>query len=165
MITQFEQAPVVTMAELDIYDKAANRFTRPIEFPGRYFKASASVKVDHNNRYTFIKGQCYRLPRANDSHSLIYALIDKYLYNRQRNDYAAPASLALRRAINKIMPGAIHQKDAELQAILSIEETITHTYYGECISDDSDSDFWVSLASSSSLTDDSDSDFWVSSSD
>src|SRR3989339_394502 len=137
---QIESETMVDSTVLETYRKAKNTHTKVVEFATGYYTPTATEKYHTNNRYSFINGQFYRLPMAEDDASVVYALIDKYVYERQRNERNSDVCLNLRRAINKFIPGAIRKSDIELRKILTTHETASGTYYGDCLSDDSDSE-------------------------
>ena len=137
---QIEKEPMIGNVELDLYRKVKNINTKPIEFASRYYSVSLGEKRHANNLYSFVNDNFYRLPLAENSDSVVYALLEKYSYERQRNTRDSDVCLSLRRVLNKFIPGAIHQTDRALREILSKHETVTGTYYGDCLSDDSDSE-------------------------
>ena len=126
--------------ELEIYRLASTIPVPAHEFKTGYYQPSAAEKLSPNNRYTIINNQLYRLPQVEDEENMVYALIDKYIYERRRNEQNSDVCLQLRRAINKFIPGSINQSDKHLKMLLEEQESACNSYFGDCLSENSDSD-------------------------
>ncbi len=137
---QLRKAAILSPEELKIYDKATGTYTEPVEFTSCYHQASLEERRRSDNRFTFINKKCYRLPKADKEEDVKYALLTKYRYERMRHTETDPICVELKKAIAKVFPEAKDLRDDELKILLDERETEAHTYYGECISDDSDSD-------------------------
>ncbi len=136
---QIESATIVKKHTINVYNKAKKIIAEIEEFPMSYCSRTKDENI-LNASYTYVNKKFYRLPANCNDEDIVYALIDKYIYERKRNDRNSEVCLQLRRAIDKFMPGTINSKESDLAEILHTKETESRTYYADYLSEDSDSD-------------------------
>lgn len=90
--------------------------------------------------YVFLEGKFYILPQSEKPGDVVYALIDKFIYESMRHDLKEEPCVSLRAVINKFLPESKNYSLADFTKLLAQQETVAKTYYSECLSEDSDSD-------------------------
>lgn len=133
---QLEEKIILLKKDIKKYEKITGKKQVIEVIEQRYAKPHQTDEP----KFTIIKGKIYQLPYVEDEEHLIYAVIDKYLYERNRHKREEEPCLTLRHLLEKIEPGAFKKKDEYFKEKLKAAETEFHTFFGECPSDDSDSD-------------------------
>jgi hypothetical protein len=138
-----EKALIVTQADICIYDFINDDETPIRNFLQTYVPYAAKTEDSH---YTYIKKmKCfYLLPSNQPKDYQPFALIDKLLY--EKNKASDPSAwdkepcLTLRRALNKFYPKSFKKGINYFTEKLKTNEVKEHTYFGDYLSDDSDSE-------------------------
>ena len=136
--TQIESASWIDGSVLSIY-----KISKGIQPAINDFQSNQIQKVTlASSRYVYIPDAhgFFKLPHTAQPDSILYALIDKYLYERQRHLRTSDACTYLFAALVKYNSQIAKMSDNKLKSMLAQYETTTKTYYGDDLSDDSDSD-------------------------
>lgn len=110
----------------------------PHSFKMEFVKDSDMKAATRN--YVFLEGKFYILPHSEQPADVVYALIDKFIYEAKRHDLKEEPCVSLRAAINKFLPKSKNCSLAYFTRLLAKQETVAKTYYSECLSEDSDSE-------------------------
>lgn len=103
------------------------------------FVNDSEIETKKRN-YIFLNGKFYILPHSKKPEDVVYALIDKLIYEAMRHDLNEEPCVSIRAAIDKFLPKSKHRSLAYFTRLLATQETAANTYYSEYLSDDSDSD-------------------------
>ncbi|WP_131794165.1 hypothetical protein [Fluoribacter gormanii] len=136
---QIEDSLLLNKTDLELYNKC----TQEGEIIPRSFKMEFVKDYDMQTitrHYLFLKNEFYILPHSEKSDDVLYALIDKYIYESMRHDLTEEPCLSLRAAIDKLRPQSKNRSLNYFSRLLAQQETLAKTYYSECLSEDSDSD-------------------------
>ena len=136
---QIEKVLLLSEGDFNLYKKASGLpEIKPLPFATHYVAYSAEELLER--KYTFVDGKFYILPKAGKADDYVYALIDKLLYESMRHDFQHEPCKSLRAAIIKFLPKSKNYSAEDYGKILFERETAAKTYYGECLSEDSDSE-------------------------
>jgi hypothetical protein len=136
---QIEGSLWLNETDLNLYNQCtATKKIIPHSFQMEFVKDSDIKPATRN--YVFLEGRFYILPHSEKPGDVVYALIDKYIYESMRHDLKEEPCLSLRAAINKFLPKSKNCSLAYFTKLLAQQETAAKTYYSECLSEDSDSD-------------------------
>lgn len=136
---QIENSLGLNETDINLYKLCtATKKIIPQSFKMQFVKES-DIKPEARN-YVFLKGKFYILPHSEKFGDVVYALIDKFIYESMRHDLKEEPCVSLRAAINKFLPESKNSSLAYFTNLLAQQETIAKTYYSECLSEDSDSD-------------------------
>lgn len=137
---QIEGSLWLNEIDLNLYKQctAAKDKIIPHSFKMEFVKDSEREPVTRN--YIFLEGKFYILPYSKQPGDVVYALIDKYIYEAMRHDLKEEPCISLRAAINKFLPKTRNCSLDYFTKLLAEQETAAKTHYGECLSEDSDSD-------------------------
>lgn len=141
ILQQIRDEKVVTETDLEIYQLIDEEGFHHKEFASRYVAATHSVNGAHTH-YSFLRGDFYSLPHVEQETTeyYYYALIDKLLYEKKRHDWNEEPCLSLRRMLEKFRPGSIRKSIEALTDVLSDAEKTENTFFGDELSENSDSD-------------------------
>ncbi len=137
---QIESSLWLNETDLNLYKQctATKEKIIPHSFKMEFVKDSDMEPATRN--YLFLEGKFYILPQSEQPGDVVYALIDKFIYEAMRHDLKEELCVSLRAAISKFLPESKNCSLAYFTKLLAKQETVAKTYYSECLSEDSDSD-------------------------
>ncbi len=133
--SQIEHEHYVTDADIAIY-QLIEPSAKKIRFQQRYVQQGTTT----SSVYSFLNGHFYLLPQRENLADIPYVLITKYLYESNRHGETQEPSASLRSMINKFIPNVANKNELALKKILMEREETAQTYFGDELSDNSDSD-------------------------
>jgi hypothetical protein len=137
-LSRIQQSNRVTTADLKVYERLSGSPPQIKDLSYSYHNSPHLVAPD--TCFIYIKGSFYPLPKTEKADDLAFILIDQLIYELQRHKWEDVFCVTLRLMIKRFLGELYIDNPKDLSRILSERETASHTYFGQYISDDSDSE-------------------------
>ena len=134
---QLEDSICLNETDLNLYKQCTATKEKIIPHPFKMeFVKDSDMKAATRN-YIFLESKFYILPHSEQPADVVYALIDKFIYEAKRHDLKEEPCVSLRAAINKFLPKSKNCSLDYFTRLLAKQEAVAKTYYSECLSDTS----------------------------
>lgn len=146
--TQIERSTLVKKEDISIYSTIPNTQAPIVHFQQEHIQQANSSNGFY---YTYLNGNFYKLYKTRYPDRIKSCLIDKLIYESMRHKLDEEPCLSLRLVINKFVPDSLDFGIADYEENLRADEIEHHTFFGDNLSDDSDSEYeetFVNMTSS-----------------